>query len=39
MPPFFEDSDLIAVHGGLLNGIPLPEQPVEVVDRRKKPAK
>jgi serine/threonine protein phosphatase 1 len=31
MPLFFEDSDLIAVHGGLLNGLPLPEQPVEVV--------
>jgi len=31
MPLFFENTDLIAVHGGLLNGVALPEQPVEVM--------
>ena len=31
MPPLFEDADLIAVHGALLNGVSLPEQPMEVL--------
>ncbi len=31
MPLFFENEDLIAVHGALLNGVPLTEQPVEVL--------
>jgi serine/threonine protein phosphatase 1 len=31
MPLYFENEDLIAVHGALLNGVPLPEQPVEVL--------
>ena len=31
MPLFFENEDLIAVHGALLNGVPLPDQPVEVL--------
>ena len=31
MPPLFERSDFIAVHGGLLNGVALSEQPLEVM--------
>jgi serine/threonine protein phosphatase 1 len=31
MPPLFESPDLIAVHGGLLNGVALSEQPMEVM--------
>ena len=31
MPPLFESADLIAVHGGLLNGLGLSEQPMEVM--------
>lgn len=31
MPPLFESADLIAVHGGLLNGLALSEQPMEVL--------
>jgi serine/threonine protein phosphatase 1 len=31
MPPLFENSDLIAVHAGLLNGVALSEQPMEVM--------
>jgi serine/threonine protein phosphatase 1 len=31
MPPVFESADLIAVHGGLLNGLSLLEQPMEVL--------
>ena len=31
MPPLFESPDLIAVHGGLLNGVALSEQPIEVM--------
>src|SRR5262245_29865861 len=31
MPLFFETTELIAVHGGLLNGVPLREQPPEVL--------
>ena len=31
MPPLFQAVDLIAVHGGLLNGVALPEQPLEVM--------
>ncbi|HEU4678626.1 MAG TPA: metallophosphoesterase, partial [Terrimicrobiaceae bacterium] len=31
MPHFFEDADFIAVHGGLLNGVPLAEQPLDVM--------
>jgi hypothetical protein len=30
MPLYFENMDLIAVHGALLNGVALPE-PVEVI--------
>ena len=31
MPAFFENADLIAVHGGLLNGVSLRDQPLEVM--------
>jgi serine/threonine protein phosphatase 1 len=31
MPALFETADLIAVHGGLLNGFALSEQPLEVM--------
>lgn len=31
MSPFYEAADLIAVHGGLLNGIALGDQPMEVM--------
>ncbi|HEY5813288.1 MAG TPA: metallophosphoesterase [Terrimicrobiaceae bacterium] len=31
MSLFFESSNLIAVHGGLLNGVALPDQPIEVL--------
>ena len=31
MPLYFENKDLIAVHGALLNGVALPDQPVEVI--------
>jgi serine/threonine protein phosphatase 1 len=31
MALYFENKELIAVHGGLLNGVALPEQPVEVI--------
>jgi len=31
MPPLYESADLIAVHGGLLKGLSLSEQPMEVL--------
>jgi serine/threonine protein phosphatase 1 len=31
MPLYFENEELIAIHGGLLNGVELPQQPVEVI--------
>ncbi len=31
MPPLFEAVDLIAVHGGLLNGVALHQQPMDVM--------
>jgi serine/threonine protein phosphatase 1 len=31
MPLFFENEDLIAIHGALLNGRALPDQPIEVL--------
>lgn len=31
MPHFLENADFIAVHGGLLNGVPLAEQPLDVM--------
>ena len=31
MPALFESADLVAVHGGLLNGLSLSEQPMEVL--------
>jgi serine/threonine protein phosphatase 1 len=31
MPLYFENNELIAVHGGLLNGVALPDQPVDVL--------
>ena len=31
MPLYFENEDLIAVHGAILNGVALPDQPVDVI--------
>jgi hypothetical protein len=31
MPLFFENEDLVAVHGALLNGVALADQPVDVL--------
>ncbi len=31
MPLYYESSDLIAVHGGFLKGVALPDQPVEIL--------